>query len=74
MFWLIAGWVVCGFVASGIAFAHFQRKFPGLRDDEFEADSFFSSFIGMCGPIGLVASLAYSRLEFGWKLPFTRGY
>lgn len=55
MTWFIGFWVVCGVLAYGLTFAHFQRKFPNIAKEKYGSDMTFSLFVGGAGPIGLLA-------------------
>jgi hypothetical protein len=66
-------WLVSGFLSSGVFYAHFQRKFPSIADDNRREDAAAGVFFGLVfGPIGLFLSLFLSGfLKHGWALPGT---
>ncbi|KKN17815.1 hypothetical protein LCGC14_0961970 [marine sediment metagenome] len=66
---IIAGWVLCGFLAYGLTLAHFQRIYPELADRDREVDRHRAFFMAFTGPIGLITALILSRHGFMWRLP-----
>lgn len=53
----ILGWLVCGFLGYGLTLAYFQRKFTSIAEMQHASDVMFAVFIGICGPVGLMAAL-----------------
>lgn len=65
-------YVICGVLAYGAAFAHFQREYAALADAYRAWDAAFAFFIGLLGPIGLVSSFFGTLLACG--RPFRHGF
>lgn len=69
-FFAVFVWLVCGFVASGLFFAFFQRKFPALRADQFELDKRESVIVILFGISSLIYYIPKSNRKHGWLNPF----
>ena len=69
MFWIIFGivWVVCGTLAYGAYFAHFQRKFPDLVESQHTKDRSEALVMGVLGPFGLFGIGVAFRFKYGFK-------
>lgn len=66
--YIIAFWFVCGFIAYGFIFAYAQRNWPTSAKNDYWADVLESVFIGMFGPISILAVILFSEYKHGWKL------
>ena len=66
---IIAGWVLCGFLAYGLNLAHFQRKFPIIAEQDRDSDRNRAWVVAFFGPIGLITALIFSCHGFMWRLP-----
>jgi ABC-type transporter Mla maintaining outer membrane lipid asymmetry permease subunit MlaE len=65
---LAVGWVVCGVMAYGITFGHFQNRWPELAEKERDIDIARAKSIAVTGPIGLVVSFfASGCCHWGFK-------
>ncbi len=65
----IAVWFGCGFLAYGLALAHFQKKYPLAADERREADRGFARGMFFFGPFGLLVAALKARHGFMWRLP-----
>jgi len=54
---IVVCWIVIGVFNYGMAFGHFQNTFPTLAPIFYRSDILFSLFLGIVGPIGLIAFL-----------------
>lgn len=73
MFWLIAVWAFCGLAASGFFYAQAANDF-GLRRPsrtQLMEAAWFSSVVGLTGPVALLFAAGIGAPAHGWKLPFT---
>lgn len=66
---IIAGWVLCGFLAYGHELAEVQRAFPTLAEQDRDLDRKRARIIALFGPASLVVSLIFCRHGFMWRLP-----
>ncbi len=63
-------WFVCGFLAYGITYAYFQRKYSLIASMSRDSDKRHALFVACFGPIGLFVSYFYSgfaRYGLHWK-------
>lgn len=63
-------WVGCGAVAYAGTLGYFQRNYPRLAERYYWRDVAFATFIGLCGPMGLIAvSISSHGFKHGlqWK-------
>lgn len=69
MDWLIIiGWIICGVLAYGITFTWNQGHWDTLAKDWYGRDMGFSIFVGLFGPIGLIAMFFISEFaKYGLK-------
>lgn len=63
----VVSWPVCGTLAYGLHFAHFQRRFPKTAQEEYWTDLFMSIVMGFFGPLGLVCVIQIMETEYGFK-------
>lgn len=68
-----AVWLACGVIAAGVMFASWQRRYPMLRADEFNADRWFAIFCILTGPFALFASciMPFPTFSCGWLWPWS---
>ena len=70
---IFIGWLACGFAAAGVYYADLQRSYPDLAKKNRREDAWNAVFVGVEGPIGLLAALLNSGFaEHGWKIPGTK--
>jgi len=50
-------WAPCSVLTYGLYFAHFQRKFPNLAEDDYQKDRRNARIAALFGPIGLLVEL-----------------
>ena len=62
-------WIICGLLAYGRTFAHFQRAWPSFAREDRESDALFAMGFALAGPIGLIAALCRFRHGFMWRTP-----
>lgn len=60
-------WALCGALAHGLFFAHFQRKYPLLARHDYRADLTFSLIMSLAGPIGLGLAYSMGCNRYGFK-------
>ena len=66
------GWLLCGFIASGLFYADIQRSYPSTAEKQRRADAGAALFTGLLGPIALLISVFMTGFaEHGWALPGT---
>lgn len=59
---------ICGVLAYGITYGHFQNKWPRLAALERTSDRFLAIVVGLIGPIGLLVALMQSNMgRYGMK-------
>lgn len=69
MIWLVL-WLACGFYASGVYYAYFQRQWPTIADEERPEDTGGAVIFVLLGPIGaLISTFMSGFLKHGWLLP-----
>ncbi len=61
----VAGWFACGYLACGLNFAFFQRKFPEFAEQEYERDKARARLLIPLGLAGLLVSLVCLSTQ-GW--------
>ena len=65
---IITIWVICGILAYGISFAHWQREYPTLAESSYREDMGFSILWIPLGPLGLIITYFLSGFaEHGLK-------
>jgi len=69
--WIIIGialWVICGVLSYGITFAFYQKQFPTIAKEHYDAHKSFATKMAMFGPINLLAALiVYGGYKHGFK-------
>lgn len=73
---VISWWLVCGFLAYGLTFAYFQRKYPVLAAHDVADDRDFALKFACMGPFALLLAFGLSEFgRYGWtiKSPVTGG-
>ena len=66
--YIIAFWLVCGFIAYGFGFAYLQREFSAWRNVEYFQNMRVSALLIIMGPFGLGLVLISKDYKHGWKL------
>lgn len=63
----ILGWIISGLIAVPRTFAHFNRDFPSLRDEEdWKHHRNISIVMGLFGYAGLLIALVSGKYGFKW--------
>lgn len=65
---LLAGWIACGILAYGFAFAYFQRSHKCFAWKHRHEDRGFATFLCLVGPMGLLVVLFSGGYAKGWTL------
>ena len=60
-------WVVCGVLAYGTYYAHYQREYPSMADISRDEDRWHAMIVGLSGPIGLIANWKILGFRHGLK-------
>lgn len=65
-------WIVCGFFAYGLTYAHFQKneRWSSIHEETEEDDFRFALLMGYLGLIGFLAALGFSewrKYDMQWK-------
>ncbi len=68
---IVAVWILCGVIAYGRTFAHFQRKYPTLAAEYVDEDQIFALAMAAIGPFGLLISLIMGRHGMMFRRPTT---
>lgn len=66
-YYALSLWIACGFVAHGLTFAYFQRRWPRLAENDEDGDRAFARLVGSSGPIGLLVALIAGGTKYGLK-------
>lgn len=64
---IVVFWVVCGILAYGLNFAYFQKHYPTIAAESYEADKRDSIIISFAGPIGLIVVFCFDCGKYGFK-------
>lgn len=68
MIWqLLAAWVLCGLVAYGLTFAHFQREFVFIAVKRRKESRSLAMRVAVSGPLGLVVIISLGFWKHGVK-------
>lgn len=67
---IIAGWLICAVLATGISFADLQGRFTTIAAAEKRRDLGLSVLLGLGGgPVALLVTFCHSGFcKFGWRL------
>ena len=67
---IVAVWLACAFVSTGITVAFFQRSFPQISKESYREDLGNAIFFALVfGPVWLFISLCLSGFcQYGWTL------
>jgi hypothetical protein len=66
---IIIGWFACSFITYGFSFAHYQNKWPEVKDVDYKRDMNFCFLISLMGPVSLMGYFLGARSE-GFKYGF----
>lgn len=69
---IIAMWAAFGLAAYAASVADFQRSFPDQAKRGLAGDRWFSLYIGVLGPAGLIAVFFFTASNHG--RPFKHGF
>lgn len=69
---LLIGWVVCGYLAAGLSFAFFQKKYPSIAAEHRASDVRQCVLVFFVGPAGLIAALFTCGIKHGLLYPWTK--
>ncbi len=63
-------YMITGIFGYGITFASMQGMFPDLAEEGYRGDFTFAVFVGLLGPVGLIAMLfmsSFVKHGLKWK-------
>jgi hypothetical protein len=65
---IVALWLMCGVLTYGGLFAHLQKKYPALANNDYRGDRSHSLVSALFGPFGLLTvALATRFFKNGFK-------
>lgn len=69
MLWIAVAaiWIVCGVLAYGLAFAHYQGEFALSAEKRVSTDQAFAWIMATLGPVGLLTELCSGGTAHGLK-------
>jgi hypothetical protein len=63
-------WLACGLAAAGMIYAHVQRRWPSVADEDRREDAEYAVAFGLFGPIALVIIFLMTGFaKHGWLFP-----
>jgi hypothetical protein len=60
-------WAICGVIAYGSTFAHFQRSWPSIADEDYTFDMRMAILFGFGGPCAMAALFILGGFKHGFK-------
>jgi hypothetical protein len=66
---IICGYYLCSWLAYGLTFAYFQRKWPNIAFICRKSDHRFAMHIAIFGPIGLIVTIMCGGIMHGVLWP-----
>ena len=67
---ILAIWILCGIIGSGIYLAYFQKKWPSLAEENYNRNVSHSLILILFGPIALFVALGSYGTKYGIMFPF----